>query len=269
MNKQQRIDSFMAFMDVGNYSERTKVNYLSHLKSFLFKFNGQHEKATNEQLAQYISSQKSSASMRQVYGVLKLYYTYVLKRKNLFGFIPFPKNELRLRHLPTKQQVIEMIGSIHNAKHRCIVMLLCGTGIRLGELLALKWEDIKREQGENPLSLLIHGKGAKDRIVPISQNVYDSLISYYKEYKLGCKTDRTHYIFGSDKPYSARSVAAIVERYGKFKNATPHLLRHWCFQSLYDSGVALEKIQNLAGHKSFSTTSIYARLTPQKIAMPI
>lgn len=265
MQGQDKIEVFVTFLNCGNYTDDTKRNYVSMLRKFLSEFELQYDKATNEQLAAYISSMPSRASMSQMYSVLKLFYKYVLKRKTLFDFIPFPRSEERLRKLPTHDQLIEAFD-IPNTKHKLILYLLYGTGLRVSECANLRWSDIRREEGENPLSLFIRGKGNRDRVVPVSRFVYNLFYTYCKEYKLDSSCADC-LVFN----VTVRTIQQVVRKAGEridFK-LTPHLLRHACFQHLADKGVQLPYLAQIAGHKSEYTTIKYARLVPQKVKMPV
>ena len=136
--------------------------------------------------------------------------------------------------------------------------MLYGTGMRRGELLNLKIKDI------NPHRNTIHikyGKGGKDRIIPLSNNLNDLLQKYYDQYK------PKFYVFeGTEgEPYSASSVAQILIKNGikaQIPNRiTPHKLRHSYATHLLESGVSLRHIQVLLGHHSSRTTEIYTKVT--------
>lgn len=276
MNKEDYLHNFKIIIQA-KYpgSLRTHTTYISIFKRFLRDFNKDIKRATTSELSEYIASLPSESLMRQMYGVLKNFYTYVLKQPNKIKFVPFAKKSKKLPYVPTDSEIKRVIHSISSIKHRCIVMILYGTGIRVNELIQLTWADIKRTNNEiNPLSLHIHGKGKKDRIVPLSKKIYEELIKYCNQHKLGCETSKSDYIFGfGEKPYSKRSVAEIVKKYAEKskigKHLTPHLLRHACFTYLREKGIDIATIQELAGHEHISTTMIYARLNPKKIEMPM
>lgn len=271
MISDKHLGMFLTTMTAKNFTEDTKRAYKSMLLIFGRDFNGRYDRATIDELTSYISRIDNVNYMASTYGALKHFYFYVLKQKQKFPFIPFPKKESRLPKVPSKDKILEAIEKTKNTKHRLIVMLLYGTGIRLMEITHIKWSDIRREKGElNPLSILIRGKGNKDRIVPISKKINELLIEYCREYNLKCDTDKAHYIFGGEVPYSRRSVANVVRDSGNRVGLDlhPHLLRHSCFTHLRDSGVDIETIGELAGHASPITTKKYARLNPVRIQMP-
>jgi len=165
-----------------------------------------------------------------------------------------------------------MIQKTQNVKHKLIISLLFATGMRLQEILNLRWCDIKRESGKNPLSVHIRGNGRKDRVLPLSETMYKQLMDYCSIYELDCNTKKQHYILGNEKPYSAKSVSMVVDQAAKrvgLEKVSPHKLRHSCFVHLRDKEMDIETIRQLAGHSSAESTLIYARLNPQKVIMPL
>lgn len=258
-----KIDVFITILNAGNYAELTKKAYVSRVKEYLSSCPWQYDKATNEHLASYISKQPSEACMKQTYAALKLFYKYVMKRENLFGFIPYPKTHPTIPDLLPHSEMLRLCNSPLNLKHRLILNFLYGTGMRNFELCKARWCDIERtDEPVNPLTIKITGKGQVQRRVPLSKNLYDLLIRYCKEYKLHCNNS-DDFIFG--KPYSKRSVAVVCRKIG----LTPHQFRHQYAQWLVDNGTELETVRQLLGHKSLRTVEIYARTKPGKIKTPV
>lgn len=256
------IERYETIMKVKNWTEATKITYRATLKKFLNEFPGNIHRATTDELISYIASMKSRAVMAQMRVVLKHLYT----RK--FGFIPFPKSETHLPNLITHVEMLKIIDSPSYIKHKVILHLLYGTGLRSFELCKIKWSDIERtDSPNNPLSLKVMGKGSVERPVPISNSLNALLIKYCKTEKLHCDNS-DDYIFGRNKPYSQRSVAAIVERASNGK-LSPHDFRHNYAQWLVDNGTELETVRQLLGHKRISTIQIYARTRQDKIKTPV
>jgi len=277
-NKQHNIEknlhSYQVMMQMKTPSKDTQSNYYYYAKKFLSEFKGTPDRATTLEITEYIVNNfKTRSSMAQCRSAIKLLFELVFKHKNKVDFIPYPKQEERIADTPTHSQMMSVIDLTKNVKHKLILMMLYGTGMRLNELLQVKWKDIKREDGENPLSVKVHGKGAKDRKLPLSEKIYAQLIDYCKEYKLKCDTNKTHYVFGNNygAPYSAKSVANVVEAAGNRIGIrlTPHLIRHACMTSLSMNGMPLLEIQDLCGHNSAKTTRIYAKSNNVNRKMPI
>lgn len=253
--------SFLNVISIKSRSTKTVSNYVGHLDRFFARFNHNIPKATTEQLSEYILSCGSASSMAQVHTTLNYFYTYVLKQpRKVAKFIPYPDKTNYFPVVPTHEQMIKVIEETKNIKHRLILRILYSTGIRVGELIQLKWCDIQRVKGINPLSLRITGKGGKFRIVPLSDETLNLLLEYCKEYNLKCDS-KTHYVFGASKPYSARSVQNVVREAGLiigFDSLSPHDLRRAFAREQRKNNLDLLRLQELLGHASISTTRKYA-----------
>ncbi len=151
-----------------------------------------------------------------------------------------------------------MIEAADNIKHRCILKLLYGAGLRVSEVLALTLADI------DSANMLIHirdAKGRKDRTVMLSRSLLADLRDYYLQYR----PHRFLFEGRTGEAYSARSVQAvvrqIVEKAKITKTVTPHILRHSFATHLVESGTDIRYVQELLGHRSIKTTEIYTHIT--------
>ena len=144
-----------------------------------------------------------------------------------------------------------------------MLSLIYACGLRRGELLNLKIGDIDSKRG---LLRVNHGKGAKDRVVPISQRVVEMLREYYR-------TERTKvYLFEGmkkGKMYSGNSLQEVlksaVNKAGIKKPVTLHWLRHSYATHLLESVTDLRFIQELLGHNSSKTTEIYTHVSQKSL----
>lgn len=274
---QQLTDNYLqSFADVLQvkfpFSINTHKTYLSLLRKFLSEYKGNIDRANAKQLTAYISTMQSNSVMAQMHGVLKNFYAFVLNQPLKFKYIPRPKKEHRLPFAPQHEQVLQIIEDELNLKHKCILALFYGTGIRLSELTEARWKDIQRVNNlDNPLTIHIRGKGKKDRIVPLSKYIYDLLIAYSKEFKINSKCKECYIFEGIDGKYSNRSAHEVVKRAGVKHglNISPHKLRHACFRTMRSAGTDLSAIQKLAGHENIKTTGMYSDMLPEKITMPL
>lgn len=158
---------------------------------------------------------------------------------------------------------LRIVGVAKNAKHRAILVLIYSAGLRVGEAVRLKVEDIDQGRG------LIHlrgAKGGKDRYTVLSGVALDVLREYYREYR------PREYLFegvAGRRHYSERSVQEVfdraVERSGIRKAATVHTLRHSFATHLLEAGTDLRYIQELLGHASSKTTEVYTHVSRQAI----
>jgi site-specific recombinase XerD len=152
-------------------------------------------------------------------------------------------------------------------KHRVILTTLYAAGLRLQEALHLRSSDV-----DSPRMLLrvANGKGAKQRCVPLSPKLLETLRQYWQKYR------PSHWLFPGKKPDQPLSASAVqrscqrsVRQAGIKKHATPHTLRHSYATGLLEAGVDLLTISRLLGHGSFSSTLIYLHVRrPQLESVP-
>lgn len=140
-------------------------------------------------------------------------------------------------------------------RDRVMLKTLYYTGIRAGELAALKVSDVDLEKG---ILTVRHGKGDKERIIPIHSCLVECLRAYIKTLH-----PWQEYLFASEwmKPFRNSHIAMIVKKYvrkaGFSKEISPHVLRHTCATHLVKAGVKLNEVSELLGHNDPTTTSYY------------
>jgi len=188
---------------------------------------------------------------------LRLFYKTIIHQPNKFKFIPYPKKEKSLPRVIDKDFLISQIQKIENVKHKAIIMLAFSAGLRVSEVCNLLISDIDSKQ---KLIFIRQAKGKKDRFVPLSDNVLQTLREYYKKYH------PKEYLFNGQfgGKYTPRSCNQIVKKYIS-KDCHFHLLRHSNATALLESGTDLRIIQSLLGHNSVKTTQIYTHVSVQSI----
>ncbi|MEM2139254.1 MAG: tyrosine-type recombinase/integrase, partial [Candidatus Woesearchaeota archaeon] len=171
--------------------------------------------------------------------------------------IPLAKQIKKLPEILNKSEIKKMFFSTDNIKHRLILMFLYYAGLRVSELINLKYSDfdLKRK--------IIHIKNAKnnkDRIIFL----HPVLINSLKMYKIRKKSN---YLFltNKKKKYTHRTIEKIVKKSSKkagiIKKIKPHTLRHCFATHLLENGLDIVSIQKLLGHKDVRTTQNYTHLT--------
>ena len=234
------------------YSKQTEKSYASLIRNFV-----KSGLSPREFLLKY--ADKSRSSIRSVYFALKFFYENVLSQK-FDEKIPLAKNKGKLPVVLNKDEVNKMLESTLNLKHRLVLMFLYYTGIRLNEVVNLKWEDIDFKRG------LIHlktAKGGKERVIFLHDNL-KKFIEYFN-------IKRGGYVFLSNmgKKYDGRTIQVIVryaaKKVGIGKRVTPHTLRHSFATHLLEAGADLRHIQKLLGHASLQTTQINAHVANKDI----
>jgi site-specific recombinase XerD len=168
------------------------------------------------------------------------------------------------------EEVQKILESVENLKHRALLMLIYSAGLRVGEVIRLKAEDINSDR------MLIHvrgSKGRKDRYTLLSEKALCVLQEYWREYR------PQKWLFSGQKDeshISERTVQQIFHhakrRAGINRDVSVHSLRHSFATHLLESGVDLRYIQELLGHKSSKTTEVYTHVSNKvlgKIQSPL
>lgn len=246
------------------YSPATIDNYLTQFRFFMsFIYPTEADCITDEQIHKYllylIEHRKVSIStLNQAINSIKFYLEHVRGGERKVYYIDRPFKDWKLPTVLSEEEMQRLLFHTHNVKHRCLLFMLYSAGLRMSELLALKWEDIDTDR---KLIYVRSAKGKKDRITLLSQVAYNYIQHYRELYK------PQNWLFESlDKhQYSVRSVNNVVKaaaaRAGIKKKISAHTLRHSFATHLLENGTDLRYIQTLLGHESSRTTERYAHVT--------
>ncbi len=147
-----------------------------------------------------------------------------------------------------------------NARNRALLNLLFATGIRIGEAIALNWNDIDLTNPSLPILHIRHGKGEKKRIVPLPPKVLKMLIDYKEKYRINSDPNA---IFTTPHgrithPF-ARKICKEAGELAGVPQFHAHAARHWRAIAWLKDGVNLETIRRFLGHSSLKTTQRYIR----------
>src|SRR3989338_2687972 len=234
------------------YSPQTIAAYFNQIKNFL-----NSNLTPREFLLQYVDN--SHSTLRSVYFALQFFYRNVLKQ-DFIEELPLGKKSGHLPQVLNREEIKSLFDVTLNLKHRFVLMVLYYTGIRLNEVVNLRWEDFDFERKIIHLKV---AKGTKDRVLFLHQNIGD-LIQNFNLKKEG-------WVFQSNlgKKYNLRSVQMIVrhvaQRAGIKKKVTTHTLRHSFATHLLEAGADIRSIQTLLGHKNLQTTQIYTHVANKNI----
>ncbi len=248
------------------FSPHTIRAYLRYNKQFLKFIDKQPESIKNDDIKLFLShllSDKhlSANSLNLVRAALLFFYNEILEL-NIVK-IKTPKIEKTLPTVLTKKEVLNLFNATNNFKSRLMLKLLYSSGLRVSELTKLKYEDINYEE---KTGLVRQGKGKKDRMFILSQEVIDDLITFQKK-----QGKNKGYIFTNNKnlPISTRNIQKMIKISAKKadinKNVTPHKLRHSFATHLLEAGTDIRMIQELLGHSNLQTTQIYTHISRERI----
>ena len=277
------IEKFINYLQATkNLSEKTLSAYRSDLKLFL-DFESDELKPD---ICAYVSHlhldlKLKDTSIRRKIITLKNYYNF-LSDLEIIPCSPFLKLKFRFkqeRRLPKTLSItdISKILSCFDAdpsplspfaqksltRDAALIDLLISTGIRIGEAAALTLNDIIASEH----TLLIHGKGRKQRLIYISSSVtWNRLSVLIKECK---KTGKNHlFVNRYGQPLTIHGIENIYAKYVKkaklTTRSTPHYLRHTFATNLLANGADLRSVQEILGHASVATTQIYTEVTTNR-----
>ncbi len=203
---------------------------------------------------QRLSALRSFYKMLQMDGVI---------RKNPATAIDFPKYWKTLPRFLGTGEVLKLLNGKFTVRDRAILELLFGSGLRVSELVSARLGDLHLEDR----TLVVHGKGDKERAVPLGVPV----VRILREYLAG-RRSASPYVFVSEPTSHRRRdrltrawVWQLVRRCAKaagLDGVKPHTLRHSCATALLENGADLRSIQSILGHEDISTTAIYMHVTP-------
>lgn len=253
-------------------SEKTLTSYASDLHLADDMINGGLMNATESDIQNYLSSlpDKASSVARKA-SALRGFYKFLMLEKiittNPTANLELPKRNRALPKFLTTQEIellISSAGDIRNSlRLRAMIELLYASGLRVSELCELPISGILGNK------LLIHGKGAKERLVPM----HDAAIHALNKW-LDARGDiNSKYVFPTN------SKSGHITRDGFFKilkkcavlagidpnHVSPHVLRHSFASHLLAGGANLRAIQTMLGHEDISTTQIYTHVMPEKL----
>lgn len=284
---QEQIEDYLRYSQIERgLSANTITAYRQDLTEFLAfltqeNFTSWPTKALDIDafLAQQRDLNKATSSISRMISSLRKFYQW-LARQNIQKLNPMleidpPKKEQRLPVALTVDEVESLLAQpdVHQKlglRDRALLETLYATGIRVSELINLKFDDLHEE-----LKLLkVLGKGSKERLIPISTVAISWIESYQTKVRepLLLKTGKANdYIFLNNRGGSLtrQAVWQIIKRYcqvaGITKDVTPHTLRHTFATHLLENGADLRVVQEILGHSDISTTQIYTNLSQKHI----
>lgn len=262
-------ESYSGMLKRRRYSENTIKVYESYFEEFINYFEDVAIEDLNElhvrKFQDYLVNERrvATSTQNQAINAIKFYYEKVLGLEKKTYYIERPRKAKPLPKVLSEQQIIKLINSTGNKKHKCIVTILYSSGLRMGELIHLRIQDIMFEKS---LIFVRAGKGKKDRTTLLADYAKPMLTEYIYEYK------PNYWLFEGPgrKQYSSTSVNAILrssaKKAGITERVTSHMLRHSFATHLLEQGVDLRYIQTLLGHYSSKTTEIYTHVSKRSLA---
>ncbi|MCX7772683.1 MAG: site-specific integrase, partial [Clostridia bacterium] len=187
--KERAEESFLSLVSreltLRGLSTKTIRSYVDHIKRFKKAFNKPLEQLTTEDVRQYIfkalsQENRSHSYVGQAISALKFLYEDMFGKEEFLVDVPRPKKEKKLPDILSQQEVLDILQVIENPKHKALMMMVYSSGLRVGEVVRLRIEDIDSER------MMVHvkqGKGSKDRFTMLSKQALNCLREYYKKFR--------------------------------------------------------------------------------------
>ena len=263
------------YMRLRNYSPRTIKSYICSLAAVSKDLGKSPDLISTEELKSYLFGKiehdgLSPTSINHTISAFKILVKDVLGREWDPVKIRRPKKSKPIPIVFSREEIVRILESLKNKKHYCLIALTYSSGLRLSEVVTLKPEDLDSDRMQIRVR---SGKGKKGRYTVLPEVLLGKLREYYRIYR------PVEYLFEGQKkgsPYSHTSAQTVLRKALKTvkitKQASFHTLRHSFATHLLEQGVNVRVIQELLGHRSLNTTTVYlhvCRFEPSHIQSPL
>ncbi|GAL87589.1 integrase [Sporocytophaga myxococcoides] len=267
------------------YSNHTFVSYQNDLTQFsAFSKDSYGLSCLSEASYQIIRSwivtlaenEITAKSINRKIACLRSFYKFLLKQnaiqKDPTLRLKAPKINKQLPHFIEENDILKLLDQFifsedfYGLRDKLVLELLYGTGIRLSELISIKEEHINKFER----IIKIKGKGNKERIIPLNENLMN-LISIYKKEREKVIERPNEYLIITDKGdqsypmFIYRTVKNYLDMIPTLEKRSPHVLRHTFATHLLNKGADLNAIKDLLGHSSLAATQVYTHNSLDKL----
>lgn len=247
-----------------NYSNKTIKSYLYCLKDYFLFLEKDYHRINIELTKQFLlqkGEKHSSQTVNLYLNAIKFFYREIIKSSENID-IRLAKKSEKLPVVLSRSDIARIMMTIRNSKHRILIALTYGAGLRVSEVVNLKVGDL------DLIEMTIHlkqAKGKRDRITIFPEKLKEEIQAFV------VGKDKEDYIFMSERggKMKERTAQKIftngLKRASVAKKATFHSLRHSFATHLLENGVDVRYVQELLGHQNIRTTQLYTKVTNPSI----
>lgn len=263
------LNLFREMISLRGLTDHTIKSYSTYIKAYLdYLSNVLHkapEEVTWEELRIFIRKLQyerglSDRTINSCISQIRFFTLYVLHKQWVPTELPLRKFDTFLPYVPSQEDTWYFISTIPDLKQRTMVALMYSSGLRIGEVCRLRYEDINRK---NMRIHIRYSKARVDRYAILSATALDILTEYWFKYgrPTGWLFPKQH---DSTRPidtfYLSRHIHEHERRLGWKERLTCHSFRHAFGTHLYENGYDILTIKALLGHKSLNSTTLYVHL---------
>jgi len=270
-----------------NYSEYTIVCYKRDIEEFFDFMEREVIKRVNEVtysdvrlfLTELHTKNYSSRSIARKVSSLRSFYKFLVREKivseNPFSLTTLPKKEQKIPKFlyPQELECLFLVNDLDTAigqRNQALIELLYATGIRVSECCQIQLAHIDFTLS----TILVHGKGNKQRYVPFGSYASEALQRYIRDgreelLKRAKNTSKYLFLNFRGNPLTPRGVRNIlddmVEKAALTQKISPHVLRHTFATHMLNEGADMRVVQELLGHSHLSSTQVYTHVTKDRL----
>ncbi len=275
----EKLEDFIGYILIEKgLSKNTALSYKSDLRIFLQYLQNKNiltENLTHEEITNFLWYLKTDKKLkaRSIYRMIesvRQYYKFLISediiKTDPTVYLTVPKIPVNLPDVLNKQEVDKLLNSVNDSddlsvRNRAMLELLYATGLRVSELINLKFSDINI----NEKFIRIMGKGKKERLIPFGETAKQYIKRYLKIRKY--KNTETVFLTRLGKGISRvefwRQLKNAAIKAGLVQKVKPHTLRHSFATHLLAAGADIRFVQEMLGHSSISTTQIYTHVSKE------
>ncbi|WP_254505747.1 tyrosine recombinase XerC [Bacillus altitudinis] len=288
-DKQRLVHLFIEYLQIEkNYSALTISGYTEAIEEFVRFMNIQgidgFEEVSYQDTRIYLTEAYEKGLTRRTISkkvsALRSFYKFLLReqlvKENPFLLVNLPKQDKRIPSFLYEEELKELftvsdVNTPLGQRNQAILELLYATGMRVSELCSLKESDLDLSMD----TVLVHGKGSKQRYVPFGSYAHEALSTYLEDgrqkLKVKGKDRADSHVFLNQRgaPLTDRGVRFILTELMKKASGTlhihPHMLRHTFATHLLNEGADLRSVQELLGHSNLSSTQVYTHVSKDSL----
>jgi integrase/recombinase XerD len=259
-------------LTVRGRAQRTQRAYTRYVSELARYYQRSPELISYDEVTNWLyhlikERQLSASSVNVAVNAVRFLYGITLGRntEGLTTSVPHMKHAIRRSEIYARSELEAILSAPSQPRDRAFLMTVYACGLRVSEARDLKTSDIDRARMQLRVR---NGKGAKERVLPLSDRLLKELVDYWRAQRQGKAGHDSPWLFLGDtagEPMGISSAQKIyyraVKKSGVRRKGGIHVLRHSFATHLIESGVELTLVQRLMGHSSLLTTALYLHVT--------